>query len=715
MNEAENFLILMRNKDPTLYKIYQAVTHGLEWVWQFRNRDYGWGPTPQSDSSLETTYWVVNNLMPMTEKKYFIGTKEYVLNLRNPDGFWGDTIGAKSTNRHTACAINILNHVLDEASLPLESEVIETSKKWLISGSDKNGGWGVGPGDPCDIPNSFIVCCTLLKLGVENSENVIQNTQKWLESNQLEHGAWPLHANRAAEIDIENTAKAYHLLKSINPTLKEKFNKIYSFILKNQNDDGGFGSSPGLESDIASTAYALKILTDGGYTYSSNPEEMNKMIDFLLSKQDRSGFWKRKDSNLGSVQLTSIITSSYYSQINETILSVPVSTFFNFQLPTLTGRTVLSRRIKTPVREMAQIIWQLEGDEHYDIFLDSPETENILFTHSRHFVPLEVRKDIFQRATEINEMFNVLQKSGDWSRTGTAEGIYEDLYDNLIRLGKGLYFDFVPASLQNILSTMSTRYLMIATNDPMIPWELIYLPEKEIFLGLEYALGRKVLMVADRLPRLPKSYDNILHVLLIGNPSCNLPNSENEVKYISEKLEVSKQIETKLLVGEDVTRSNLEKTLNKQHFDIVHFAGHSFFNPQNPNKSYLELANGEAIYASQLSWLFQKGVPSVIFLNACSTARDSTDEANEHERQMSGMIKQLLNIGVQSVIGSLWPIHDIISATIATEFYINLMQGMNLGEALQSAKKIAYNSFKHRNVGWNGFILYGNPMMKIEL
>ncbi|UCH90024.1 MAG: CHAT domain-containing protein, partial [Thermoplasmata archaeon] len=129
---------------------------------------------------------------------------------------------------------------------------------------------------------------------------------------------------------------------------------------------------------------------------------------------------------------------------------------------------------------------------------------------------------------------------------------------------------------------------------------------------------------------------------------------------------------------------------------------------------YLELANGEAIYASQFSWLFQKGVPSVIFLNACSTARDTSEEEVQHERQITGMIRQLMNIGVQSVIGSIWSMHDIISATIASEFYRNLTHNMTLGESLQSARKIVHNSFKHRNVGWNGFILYGNPLLKLD-
>jgi CHAT domain-containing protein len=255
---------------------------------------------------------------------------------------------------------------------------------------------------------------------------------------------------------------------------------------------------------------------------------------------------------------------------------------------------------------------------------------------------------------------------------------------------------------------------MIATNDPLIPWELIYLPEKDTFLGLEFGLGRKVLMVVDRLPVITKSYDHILDVLLIGNPSGNLPSSEDEVKFIGERLDAIDRVKTKMMVGDEVTRTGLEKALSEQQYDIIHFAGHSYFNQENPNKSYLELAGGEKIYASQFSWLFQKGIPSLIFLNACSTARDSGDETSREEVQMSGMIRQLMNIGVQSVIGSLWPMHDIVSATIASEFYRNLMYGMTLGEALQTARKIVHNSFKQRNVGWNGFILYGNPMLRLE-
>lgn len=713
MPEVEQFLTLLRSKDSNLYEIYKSMSLGFEWVWQFRNRDYGWGPKPHDESSLETTYWVVKNLLPLTAKKYFLGTREFVLNLKGTDGFWGDSSSAKHTFRHTSCAIEILQEMADKVESQDERSMVESAKTWLIEGADPDGGWGLSPGDPHDIHNTFIVCPTLLNNGVKQDDPVMAKTLEWLEKTQLENGGWPLHLDRPGEVDIENTVKSYLLIKSFKPHAEDILKKISSFIIKNQNDDGGWGCRPGLESDISPSAYAFKCLISEGFTNQTHPEQMKRITRFFLDKQDRIGFWTRKSFQMGSVGLSGFILNSMFTQIQSEILTVPLSSIFQLQLPSLTGRTIVSRRIKSPVRELAQVIWQLEGDEHYDIFLDSPETESILFTNSRHFVPLEVRKDIFQRTLEINEMFNLLQKAGDWSRSDQELGIYSDLNDKLNRLGKGLFFDFVPASLQKILSNIKTRYLMIATNDPLIPWELIYLPEKETYLGLEFALGRKVLMVADRLPMIKKSFDNVLHVLLIGNPSGNLPSSEEEVKFIAERLESFPEVKTKVLVGDKVTRSELEKTLSEHHFDIIHYAGHSFYNEENPNKSYLELANGDAIYASQFSWLFQSGIPSVIFLNACSTARES-HSSDYHEGQMSGMIRQLMNIGVQSVIGSLWSMHDIISATIATEFYKNLMHGMTLGEALQSSRMIVHNSFKQRNVGWNGFILYGNPMLRLD-
>lgn len=713
MSDIEHILSIMRNKDPQLFEIYQSVALGLEWVWQFRNRDYGWGHTPQAESSLETTYWIVKNLISITGKNSFMGTKELVLNLRNQEGFWGDTHSARSTYRHTACALSLMNIMKDEIPSPQEQEIVERSIEWLLEGGDDHGGWGLGEGDPHDMKNTYIIFSTLLELGLKTSIPKIEGTLKWLKESQLNNGAWPLHADRSDDVDIENSVKGFLLMKALGPEDIECMEKLCSFLIKNQNADGGWGPRPGLESAIGPTSFAFKALTDSGCTIQSHPDQINNTIRFIFGHRDEVGFWIRKNSQVGSPGLTSFIINSLYSHVKQIILSVPVSAVFQLQVPSLTGRTMVSRRIKSPVREMAQIIWQLEGEEHYDIFLDSPETENILFTHSRHFVPKEVREDIFQRTQEINSLFNTLQKTGDWTRSGAVD-IYQDLNDKMVRLGKGLYFDFVPPSLQKILSTITTRFLMIATNDPIIPWELIYLPEKDTYLGLEFALGRKVLMVVDRLPIISKSYDHILDVLLIGNPSGNLPSSENEVKYIAEKLEVNERVKTKVMVGDEVTRTGLEKELSDQQYDIIHFAGHSFFNPENPNKSYLELARGEAIYASQFSWLFQKGIPSLIFLNACSTAMDSGGETTPEEVQMSGMIRQLMNIGVQSVIGSLWPMHDIVSATIATEFYRNLMHGMTLGESLQSSRRLVHNSFKTQNVGWNGFILYGNPMLRIE-
>jgi hypothetical protein len=154
-------------------------------------------------------------------------------------------------------------------------------------------------------------------------------------------------------------------------------------------------------------------------------------------------------------------------------------------------------------------------------------------------------------------------------------------------------------------------------------------------------------------------------------------------------------------------------------FDIVHFAGHSVFTPENPRENGWRLSDG-FLGPEELRRLATP--PRLVFSNSCSSA--TVKDTGENRSDGTGISQALgspvqigslglggsfLMAGVQNYVGALWVIHDSSSAYFAKCFYVDLVSGSSIGEALWNAKRESMASQPVQAFIWASYVHYGNP------
>ncbi|HAJ34211.1 MAG TPA: hypothetical protein DCL15_00765 [Chloroflexi bacterium] len=123
--------------------------------------------------------------------------------------------------------------------------------------------------------------------------------------------------------------------------------------------------------------------------------------------------------------------------------------------------------------------------------------------------------------------------------------------------------------------------------------------------------------------------------------------------------------------------------------DVLHFATHGLFRPDNPFFSALKLADGwidvRTIYRLPLQ-------ARLVVLSACESGAVQVQGADE----AIGLVRGFLAAGAQSLVVSLWNVHDASAAQIMTEFYAGLMhQCMTPAAALRAAQRGAIQAGRH--------------------
>src|SRR5262249_13002663 len=143
-----------------------------------------------------------------------------------------------------------------------------------------------------------------------------------------------------------------------------------------------------------------------------------------------------------------------------------------------------------------------------------------------------------------------------------------------------------------------------------VPWELCYTGDS--FLATKFSLGRQALKHSDPKPLRTRAADAPLTVLIIADPTEDLPAAEREADYLYAELRNQPAMRVTVWWGKGVQKAPLLSRL--ADYDIVHFAGHSVFNSEQPARSGWQLAEG-LVTAGELSQL--DSCPRLVFSNSC--------------------------------------------------------------------------------------------------
>jgi tetratricopeptide (TPR) repeat protein len=289
---------------------------------------------------------------------------------------------------------------------------------------------------------------------------------------------------------------------------------------------------------------------------------------------------------------------------------------------------------------------------------------------------------------------------GRWSQGPDAA------VQDLQRIGSLIYSHLLTEPARRKLRTADPCDLYLRLDQQLIhvPWELCH--DGKEFLATKFHVGRQVITgYPIPVQTAKRKVTGTLRVLLVVDPTESLPEAGREAEQLSILLDNIPDVEVTLIGGRGARKVPLLAAL--QDHDVVHFAGHSYYDPENPSRSGWRLAEG-VLTAGELSKLTRP--PLLVFSNSCQAGATSGWEGGYHyEGQAFGIGSAFLLAGVRNYIGTFWVVHDEESALFAATFYQGIVSGLTLGEAQLKARHEIIRQRGWKSLTWASYMLYGDP------
>ncbi|MGK7940710.1 MAG: CHAT domain-containing protein, partial [Crocosphaera sp.] len=243
-----------------------------------------------------------------------------------------------------------------------------------------------------------------------------------------------------------------------------------------------------------------------------------------------------------------------------------------------------------------------------------------------------------------------------------------------------------------------------------IPMSVLYDAEnKEYLLQKNYAIA-----VVPGLNLLQNKTSSLTPNIFLGGVELKQELDENlvfdKIQYLRQELnEISAIIpNSKQLINESFTKSNLEQELENNQYSIIHWKTHGVFS-SNPDDTYIVAYNG-LLKTNDINQLINAGSQEksqpidLLVLSACETAKGDN-------RAVLGLAGIAVRSGVSSTLSTLWRADDLANTQLMKDFYKVLFQpNMSKAKALRQAQLSLYNS----NIAyqdphyWASYILVGN-------
>lgn len=211
---------------------------------------------------------------------------------------------------------------------------------------------------------------------------------------------------------------------------------------------------------------------------------------------------------------------------------------------------------------------------------------------------------------------------------------------------------------------------------PALPWELVFRPDTEEFLGSDLYSPIVRYLEVPRSSALPAFQPPLRILVALASPCGSDPlNLEEERRKLEKALGGQPgEIDPDFL--ENATLDGIRTKLRSRPFHALHFMGHGGWNPLTGEGSLLlETADrnrdlvGGALLADAI-----KGttMPLLVVLNACDTARTAGFEGAS---PFGGVAAALVRKGVPAVVAMQFPITDDAALPFAGALYSRIAAG----------------------------------------
>lgn len=326
-----------------------------------------------------------------------------------------------------------------------------------------------------------------------------------------------------------------------------------------------------------------------------------------------------------------------------------------------------------------------------------------------------------QKATVVTGVQSVQNRELKTLITRLVDPRVTDLSNEGRKLGDLLLSEQIRA----VLPRHQEHHLIVVHDAPMsrVPWETIafnagagspaawFPAERE---GLTHRYAADNLSVAKWLEE--RLLDNVLTVLLVVDPTVDLPGAEEEGRRVQELFGNVPGCQLDVLRGRAATRPALLSAFSSGRYDLIHYAGHAFFDSDRPERSGIICHGGAVLGGADLSGL--GNLPTLVFFNACESGRirrrdgtvvSPTRSARKRVEQLSegiGVAEAFMRGGVANLLATYWPVGDFAAKVFSETFYRTLMKGAPVREAVQEGRRAVRAT---GSKDWADYLFYGDP------
>lgn len=181
-------------------------------------------------------------------------------------------------------------------------------------------------------------------------------------------------------------------------------------------------------------------------------------------------------------------------------------------------------------------------------------------------------------------------------------------------------------------------------------------------------------------------YSATRNSLLIPNSDLRSSSGFNDLTHAKQEaqnvLSITKEEKTTVISDKEVGK--LLPRLFNQH-EVVHFAGHAVFHPDQPLASGLVMSDGHVLTAASIlnSGILRTKNGKLMVLSACQTGLNQVTSGGE----IIGLTRALMYAGMPNLILSLWEVADESTAKLMQSFYQAWQGGViSVAKALQEAQ-----------------------------
>lgn len=281
----------------------------------------------------------------------------------------------------------------------------------------------------------------------------------------------------------------------------------------------------------------------------------------------------------------------------------------------------------------------------------------------------------------------------------------------LDRFGTDLGRLFLPDHVRMVLAE-SDAHLVLVHDLPLsrLPWETLRFRggSSPMVPSLAKGLSRRLVMDGHSAGRWSDQgrVDGPLRMLLVANPTGDLPGAETEADRIERIFDGSVRIVRPN--HPNATKRAVLDALEREPFDVLHCASHAEFVPGSPSASGVKCSD-DTLSAQDLAR--SRRVPALVFLNACESARlrrmlRGVRRATNEEHPAASLAEQFLGAGVAQFVGTYWPVGDAGAGEFSSFFYAALKDGDPVEQCILKAR----NRLKSAgNPDWGNYIHFGPP------